>query len=111
VFAGGFHELGGSRSLVKGVDPLAFTSSFGYEASFEDDDIDPGDTFFTSLGTVLAVTPTTSLRFVFDADFSDDTQVDGVRYPALTASSQRSPSAARPCSAAASSSIWRAPLE
>ncbi|MCE3248003.1 MAG: hypothetical protein K0R41_1828, partial [Geminicoccaceae bacterium] len=31
--AGGFHELGGSRSLVKGVDPLA-----GYEASFEDDD-------------------------------------------------------------------------
>ena len=81
VFAGGFHELVGSLSLVKRVDPLAFTSSFGYEASFEEDDIDPGDTFLTSLGGVLAVTPTTSLRFVFDADFSDDTQVDGVKVP------------------------------
>jgi hypothetical protein len=111
VFGGGFHELAGSLSLVKRVDPLAFTGTFGYEAAFDDDRIDPGDTFFTSLGTVLAVSHGTSLRFVLDADFSDDTEVNGAAAQGRTRSWQASPSAAPLCWAAASSSAWRASFD
>ena len=40
---GGFQELSGSMSLIKRQDPLVFVGGAFYEAAFEEDDIDPGD--------------------------------------------------------------------
>ena len=76
---GGFQELAGSVSLVKRQDPLVFVAGSFYEAAFEEDDIDPGDTLGFSLGTFLAASPNTSLRVVLNQSFIDEFEVDGLR--------------------------------
>ena len=74
---GGFKELEGSLSLTKRQDPLVFIGSVGYETTFENDDIKPGDALRFSVGAVLAASPETSLRAVLDQTFIDDVKVDG----------------------------------
>ncbi|MCG8694221.1 MAG: hypothetical protein MI806_23685 [Minwuiales bacterium] len=73
----GFNEIRGSLTAVKRQDPLAFVASFFYESSFEDDDVEPGDEVGFSVGAVLAASPSTSLRFFFDQQFSQEAEVDG----------------------------------
>ena len=51
---GGFQSLSGSLSFTKRQDPLAFFGSLGYEAVFEDGNVDPGDEYFARVGTALA---------------------------------------------------------
>jgi hypothetical protein len=74
---GGFNELTGQLVASKRQDPLVFVGSLSYETTFENDDLDPGDEFGFTLGTVLAASPETSLRFLLDQRFVDDFQVDG----------------------------------
>jgi hypothetical protein len=74
---GGFNELRGSLSAVKRQDPLAFVSGFSYETTFEKDGIKPGDQLGFSIGTVLAASPGTSLRFGLDQRFIDTAKSDG----------------------------------
>ncbi|MGF1561690.1 MAG: transporter [Geminicoccaceae bacterium] len=73
----GFDEVGVSLSAVKRQDPLAFVGALGYETAFESDDIQPGDSLFFSLATVLAATPQTSLRVAFTQQFDQETEVNG----------------------------------
>lgn len=73
----GFNEIRGSLTAVKRQDPLAFVASVLYESTFEEDDIEPGDELAFSLGAVLAASPSTSLRFFFDQQFSQEAEVDG----------------------------------
>lgn len=77
VLGGGFHEVGGSVSFTKRQDPLAFVGSIGYEHTFEDDNVQPGDQIFFTIGTVLAASPETSLRLVLTQQFIDDVEIDG----------------------------------
>jgi hypothetical protein len=77
VLDGGFQELTGSVSLVKRQDPLVFVGGAFYEAAFEEDDIDPGDTLGFTTGTFLAASPSTSLRLVLSQSFIDEFKVDG----------------------------------
>jgi Putative MetA-pathway of phenol degradation len=74
---GGFNELSGSVNLVKRQDPLAFVGQVGYSKSFENNNIEPGDELDFSLGTVLAASPETSLSFIFNQAFANDTKLDG----------------------------------
>jgi hypothetical protein len=74
---GGFQELTGSASLVKRQDPLVFVGGASYEATFEKDDIDPGDSLGFALGTFLAASPNTSLRVVLNQSFIDEFKFDG----------------------------------
>jgi hypothetical protein len=74
---GGFQELTGSASLVKRQDPLVFVGGASYEATFEKDDIDPGDTLGFAIGTFLAASPNTSLRVVLNQSFIDEFKFDG----------------------------------
>jgi hypothetical protein len=74
---GGFNELTGQLVASKRQDPLVFVGSLSYETTFEDDGLDPGDEFGFTLGTVLAASPETSLRFLLDQRFADDFEVDG----------------------------------
>ena len=77
VLDGGFQELTGSISLTKRQDPLAFVGGAAYQAAFEHNDIDPGDTLGFSIGTFLAASPNTSLRVVLNQSFIDEFEVGG----------------------------------
>jgi hypothetical protein len=74
---GGFQALTGSVSLTKRQDPLVFVGGAFYEATFEHDDIDPGDQLGFNIGTFLAASPNTSLRVVLNQSFIDEFKVDG----------------------------------
>ena len=76
---GGFHEIRGSVTALKRQDPLAFVASASYETAFESDNIDPGDSVSLSLAGILAASPETSLRFVFDQSFVGEVEVGGAR--------------------------------
>jgi hypothetical protein len=77
----GFHELTGSLAAIKRQDPLVFVGTVSYSESFEDEvgdvDIDPGSEIGFSLGTVLAASPETSLRFFLAQSFAGEVEVDG----------------------------------
>jgi hypothetical protein len=77
VLGGGFQELTGSISLTKRQDPLAFVGGAAYQAAFEHNDIDPGDTLGFSIGTFLAASPNTSLRGVLNQSFIDEFKLNG----------------------------------
>ena len=74
---GGFQELTGSASLTKRQDPLVFVGGAFYQATFEHNDIDPGDQLGFNIGTFLAASPNTSLRVVLNQSFIDEFKVDG----------------------------------
>ncbi|HEX6956979.1 MAG TPA: transporter [Ferrovibrio sp.] len=67
----GFHELQGTLTAVKRIDPLVWVGGVSYQYAFEHDDIQPGPEIGLSLGTVLAVSPETSLRFFLLQTFAD----------------------------------------
>jgi hypothetical protein len=77
----GFNELTASLWAVKRLDPLALIGRFSYTNTLEKNDISPGDTFGVSLGTVLATSPDTSLRFLLNQSFSKKAEIDGMKLP------------------------------
>ena len=74
---GGFQELTGSISLAKRQDPLVFVGGAFYEAVFENDNIDPGNSYGFNIGTFLAASPNTSLRVVLNQSFIEEFKVGG----------------------------------
>jgi Putative MetA-pathway of phenol degradation len=74
---GGFQELTGSISLAKRQDPLVFVGQAFYQAAFEHNDVEPGDTLGFNIGTFLAASPRTALRVVLNQSFIDQFKVDG----------------------------------
>jgi hypothetical protein len=74
---GGYSSLTGSLVALKRQDPLAFVASAFYQKSFDSDDVNRGDQYGFTLGTLLAASPETSLRFQFQTTFIDDIKVDG----------------------------------
>lgn len=77
----GFNELTGSLTAVKRLDPLVFVGSLGYRTTLEKSDIDPGDEVLLSLGSVLAASPETALRFSLDQQFRRETSLRGADAP------------------------------
>jgi hypothetical protein len=73
----GFNEINGSLSAFKRQDPLAFLARLSYEAAFEEDDQRPGDEWVFGIGAVLAASPETSLRFIFDQTFLSESEFEG----------------------------------
>jgi hypothetical protein len=74
---GGYSSVTGSLVALKRQDPLAFVASAFYQKSFESDNVNRGDQYGFTLGTLLAASPETSLRFQFQTTFIDDVEVDG----------------------------------
>jgi len=77
VLGGGFTELIGQLSATKRQDPLAFFGSVAYADTLKNNGIEPGDQLSFTLGTVLAVSPSTSLQLFFNQQFVDNVKVDG----------------------------------
>ncbi len=74
---GGFNEIRGSLTAVKRQDPMAFVAGLSYEHTFENDNIEPGDTVSFNFGGFIALSPETSLRLLVIADFQQETEVSG----------------------------------
>lgn len=74
---GGYSSLTGSLVALKRQDPLAFVGSAFYQKAFDEDNVNLGDQYGFSLGTLLAASPETSLRFQLQTTFSEDTEIDG----------------------------------
>lgn len=85
LLGGGFDELRVGLSASKRQDPLVFALSGSYQWAFEKIGIKPGDEAGVSLGAFLALSPETSMRFLFDQVFVDDLRVDGKEVPGTDA--------------------------
>jgi hypothetical protein len=77
----GTNEIGGSVTAVKRQDPLVFVGTLSYDAALEDDGADPGDEIGLLLGTILAASPETSLRFFLDQSFVGEAEFAGDELP------------------------------
>ncbi len=77
----GFHELSGSLTASRRQDPLVFVAGVAYAHAFEEGGVQPGDGIGFSIGTVLAVSPETSLRFFLNQSFAFETEIDGREIP------------------------------
>jgi len=74
---GGYHELQGSLTAIKRQDPVVFVGNLSYEYTFEKDQIKPGSTITTNLGSHLALSPETSLNLFFVTAHQNDTELSG----------------------------------
>lgn len=74
---GGFSAVSGQLVALKRQDPLAFVATGFYQKTFDDNDLNPGDQYGFSLGTFLAASPETSLRFQLQTTYIDDVERDG----------------------------------
>jgi hypothetical protein len=77
VLGSGFHEITGSLTATKRQDPLVFVGGVSYTGVLERDNVDPGDEFGFSVGTVLAASPETSLRSFLNQTFTSRTELAG----------------------------------
>lgn len=77
----GFHQIAGSISALKTIDPIAFFGNVSYahafERSFNGAERQPGDTIGFGVGASLAVTPAISMTAAFNLSFVSDYQIDG----------------------------------
>lgn len=74
---GGFHELHGSLTAIKRQDPVIFIGGLSYEHTFEEDNIQPGESVSSSFGGFIALSPETSLRLLFSGAYQKETEVSG----------------------------------
>ena len=73
-----FEELQISFTAIKRQDPVTFLGGLAYRKTFEKNDIEPGTVASMSLGSLLALNPETSMRFIFSASSQGETRRDGV---------------------------------
>lgn len=77
----GFHGVGGRLTAVKTYDPVVFQGTIGYTRNFEGKkqgfDIDPGDSLYFGVGSVLAAGPGVALRTGLTMNFTGEARVDG----------------------------------
>jgi hypothetical protein len=77
----GYHSLQAGLTFVKSQDPIVFFGGLNYLARLSEDTsagrLDPGDGVALRLGTALAASPYTSLRFVVSHTLAGKTSIDG----------------------------------
>lgn len=73
----GFHEVQAQLVAIKRNDPLVFLVSGSYQYAFENDDVKPGQQLGFTFGSVLATSPSTSLRASFETVFGTRAEING----------------------------------
>jgi len=73
----GFHEVQAQLVAIKRNDPLVFLVSGSYQYAFENDDVKPGQQLGLTFGTILATSPSTSLRASFETVFGTRAEIEG----------------------------------
>ena len=74
---GGFDELRGSLTAIKRQDPVTFIGGMSYEHTFRKGQIKPGSSISVNFGTYIALSPETSLRFIFVGTHQNETELSG----------------------------------
>jgi len=74
---GGFNEFQGSLTAIKRQDPVVFVGGLSYEYTLEKDQLQPGATISTNLGSHIALSPETSLSLSFVAAYQKETELSG----------------------------------
>jgi hypothetical protein len=74
---GGFNEIRGSLSAIKRQDPIAIVGGLSYEHSFEENQILPGPIVSANFGTFIALSPETSMRFIFSGGYQYESELAG----------------------------------
>lgn len=81
----GYRSLQLTSTAVKRLDPMVFIGSLSYAWQGSRDDgpqrLDPGNVLGLKLGTVLAASPETSLRFGLDVSRSRQARLNGLALP------------------------------
>ena len=81
----GFHGIEGGVTAVKRRDPLAFFGTVSHNWSLSGrqagNDVDLGDTLGLRLGTILATSPDTSLRFALEMNRSARAEINSRKIP------------------------------
>lgn len=70
------NEYGGSLTVTKRQDPLIFTGNLSYEYAETRDNFQPGESISLSMGTVLAASPETSLRFALNQTLLSEFEIN-----------------------------------
>ena len=74
---GGFNEFRGSLTAIKTQDPMVFVGGLSYEYSLEEEQFKPGPTISANLGTFIAMSPETSIRFLISGAYQDESKFSG----------------------------------
>lgn len=74
---GGFNEIRGSLSAIKRQDPIAIVGGLSYEHTFEENQILPGPIVSANFGTFIALSPETSMRFIFSGGYQYESELAG----------------------------------
>jgi hypothetical protein len=75
---GGFEETRLSISATKRQNPITFIGAFSYEQTESAGGIKPGSTTGLSFGSYIAISPETSLSFVFAGSQQKETRLSGM---------------------------------
>jgi hypothetical protein len=81
----GFDAVQAFLTAVKRADPLVFFGTYTFTHNIAEqkagEEVEPGNSNSLRLGTILATSPTTSLRAVFNMSFFNKTRVSGFAIP------------------------------
>jgi hypothetical protein len=74
---GGFNEFRGSLTAIKTQDPMVFVGGLSYEHSIEEEQFKPGPIISANLGSFIAISPETSIRFLISGAYQDESKLSG----------------------------------
>ena len=78
----GFNAVQAFLTAVKRVDPLVFFGTYTFSHNIAEEkagvEVDPGNSHTLRFGTILATSPSTSLRAAFNVTFFDTTRYGGI---------------------------------
>jgi len=77
LLGGGYNGLRGSLTAIKRQDPLVFVGALSYEHNFENNQFQPGPVVAANFGSFIALSPETSLRFLFSGAYQDESELFG----------------------------------
>jgi len=77
-----FQEYSASITASKRQDPLTLIGSILYQTTIKKDDLKPGDVLSASFGNLIALSPETSMRFLFSGSYQDYTSENKRAHPA-----------------------------
>jgi hypothetical protein len=75
--SGGYNELRGSLTAIKRQAPMVFVGGLSYEYSFEENHIQPGPIVAANFGSYIAMSPETSMSFLFTGAYQEETELFG----------------------------------
>lgn len=73
----GFHELRGSLTAIKRQDPVTLIAGLSYQYTLESHQIKPGSAIAINFGSLIALSPETSMRFSISTLYQRETEMSG----------------------------------